>query len=125
MDLGLAILTLVVLVIFGGVLIFSVLGAVGFWVYLLILFGPFLEQRTSHVRKNLKLKGDFEASKLVGTGPFLSVLEKIDALEMKDMERTKKRKLSRYFSSKPSITERIQNLNALRFDQAGVINVES
>jgi hypothetical protein len=109
-DLGLAILTLVVLAILGGGLVFSVFGVAGFWVYLLILFGPFLEQRTSQVRRNLKLKADFEASKLFGTGPFLSVLEKIDALGMKDMDRTKKRRLSRHFSSKPSLTERIQNL---------------
>jgi len=121
-DLGFAIIMLVVLVILGAALVFSVFGTLGFWVYLLLLFGPFLEQRFSQVRRNLKLKGDEEASKLVGIGPFLAVLEKIESLGMEDVERAKRRRLSRYFSSKPSITERILNLRRVGSNHSLIVS---
>ena len=109
-DLALTLLAIVPLTILGAVLFFPTFGAPGFLLYLAILFGPFLEQRFSQVRRNLRLKADMEASRLVGIGPFLAVLEKIDSLGMEDVERAKRRRLLRYFSSKPSITERILNL---------------
>ena len=109
-DLAGTLLALVPLGILGAVLFFPTLGATGFLAYLLILFGPFLEQRFSQIRKKLRLKADREASRLLGFAPFLVVLEKIDSLGMEDVERAKRRTLSRYFSSKPNITERILNL---------------
>jgi hypothetical protein len=109
-DLVMVLLATFILLLAGAVLFYPTFGALGFLVYLFILFGPFLQQRFSQVRKNLKLKADREASRLVGIGAFLGVLEKIDSLGMKDVEWVKRRGLSRYFSSKPSTTERILNL---------------
>ena len=108
-------LTMIMLVILGigGIgLFYQILGTPGVLLYLVFLFGPFLQYRFSQEKRKLKLKADIEGSKLVGTDTYSAVLEKIDALGMKDMERLKKRRFSRYFSSKPSIIERIQNLGA-------------
>ena len=110
LDLGIVLIGMVVLVIVGAGLFFPSFGAPGFLLYLVILFGPFLQQQFSQINKKLRLKADTEASRLVGISTFLGVLGKIDALGMEDVERTKQRRLSRYFSSKPNLRERIQNL---------------
>lgn len=109
-DTAVTLVMMVILSIGGGGLIFKILGPPWVLLYLVFLFGPFLQYRFSQEKRKLKLKADAESSKLVGTDTFLAVLEKIDAIRMKDVERAKKRKLSRYFSSKPDIAERILNL---------------
>jgi Zn-dependent protease with chaperone function len=118
-DTAITVIMLVILVIGGIGLFFEILGTPGVLLYLILLFGPFLQYRFSQEKRKLKLKADIEASKPLGSDAYSAVLEKIDALRISDMERRKKRKLSRYFSSSPSLTERIQNLGALRLDQAG------
>jgi len=109
-DTAITIVMMVILSIGGGGLIFEILGIPGVLLYLVFLFGPFLQYRFSQEKKKLRLKADVQASKLIGVDVFLAVFEKIDSLGMEDVQRVKRRRLSRYFSSKPSITERILNL---------------
>jgi len=118
-DMAITMIMMVILGIGGIGLFFEILGTAGVLLYLILLFGPFLQYRFSQEKGKLKLKADVEAAKLLGTDAHLAVLEKIDSLRIDDMELRKKRRLSRYFSSSPSLTERIQNIGALRFDQAG------
>jgi len=58
------------------------------------------------------LQADLEAAQVVGTQEFLSVLGKIEEMELKDVRETEKRGFSRHFSGKPSVAERIANLSS-------------
>jgi hypothetical protein len=117
-DAVITFLLVVALGIGGSAFVFATLGGPALLVYLALLFGPFLQHRFSQVRRKLKLRADVEASRLVGASSFLTILEKINSLDMEDVERVKRRRFARYFSSKPSITERILNLRALLEKQA-------
>src|SRR2546428_14044849 len=57
-DLGILLIGTVVLVIVGAGLFFPSFGAPGLLLYLVILFGPFLQQQFSQINKKLRLKAD-------------------------------------------------------------------
>jgi len=82
------------------------------FLYVVLVIGPFLSNRTTQLRKSQRLQADLEAAQTVGTQEFLSVLRKIGEMELKDVLETEKRGFSRHFSSKPSVTERIANLSS-------------
>ena len=77
-------------------------GAISF-AFLVFLFAPALKKRSLFV--------DRLAAAVVGRDNFLRVLQKIDAMGLKDVERLKGGGLRRRF--KPSITERIDNLQRI------------
>jgi hypothetical protein len=43
----------------------------------------------------------------------LLVLQKIDALRLDDVEKTKNSKIMRHFSKKPSITQRVETISRI------------
>ncbi len=56
------------------------------------------------------LMADREASKFVGKENLLRVLEKIDSMGLRDIERLKHGKITAHFADRPNISRRITNL---------------
>lgn len=77
---------------------------------LLAIEGPLFVNLETQGTKNKKLQADLLASRAEGKEDFLVVLRKIRELRLSDIAKTERRKLSRHFSSKPSLSERIRNL---------------
>jgi hypothetical protein len=61
-------------------------------------------------QKTLKLQADLLAARVEGRQQFLSVLRKIQTFGLTDIVNTEKRGFRRHFSSRPSLSERIHNL---------------
>ena len=61
-------------------------------------------------QKTLKLQADLLAARVEGRQEFLSVLRKIQTFELTDIVKTERRGFRRHFSSRPSLSERIHNL---------------
>jgi hypothetical protein len=61
-------------------------------------------------RKTLRLQADLLAARVEGRQAFLSVLRKIQTFGLTDIVNTEKKRLRRHFSSRPSLSERIHNL---------------
>src|SRR5260370_36685798 len=97
-----------------GIMSYAFGGGAGLplFLYVVLVIGPFLSNRTTQLRKNQRLQADLEAAQVVGTQEFLSVLGKIEEMELKDVRETEKRGFSRHFSSKHSVAERIANLSS-------------
>jgi hypothetical protein len=81
---------------------------------LLVIYGPIFVNGFTQGRKKLKLQADLLAAKAEGKEEFLSVLGKIRELTLGDVLRTDRRRLSRHFSSKPSLSERMYNLELFK-----------
>ena len=77
---------------------------------LLVIDGPVFVNGMTQGKKTLRLQADLLAARAEGKEEFLSVLRKIRDFGFSDVIKTEKRKLSRHFSSKPSLSERIHNL---------------
>ncbi len=58
----------------------------------------------------LKLQADLLAARVEGRQEFLSVLRKIQTFELTDIVKTERRGFRRHFSGRPSLSERIHNL---------------
>jgi len=61
-------------------------------------------------QKTLKLQADLLAARVEGRQEFLSVLRKIQTFELTDIVKTERRGFRRHFSARPSLSERIHNL---------------
>jgi len=99
----------------GAAVVLAIFGSsseLPFLISALPLAGLFVVNRFTHGSKKLRLPGDLEAANVVGSEELLSVLRKIDSLGIKDVKDTERRGLSRHFSGKPSVAERIANLAA-------------
>ncbi len=73
------------------------------FIFFSALVGPYL--------KRLRLKADRRsADKLADRADFLRVLHKIDDLKLKDVQMQKKPNWKTHYSSRPSIAQRIANL---------------
>ncbi len=114
---GLGILLGPLLVIIGGAILYRLFGPEGIGIasliYFVLVVGPILTNLFTQAHKKLRLQADLEATRPVGKETFLLVLRKIDGLRLKDIETTKERRVTRHLSSKPSISERIENLSRL------------
>jgi len=88
----------------------------GSWVILFILLAevPIFFVVYARGTRRQKLQADLLASRVEGKQEFLSVLRKIQSLGLSDVVKTEGRGLSRYFSSRPSIAERIHNLELFK-----------
>jgi Zn-dependent protease with chaperone function len=83
--------------------------ALGYFLVTLPLFGV---NRSTQDTKKRKLKADIEATKVIEKEKFLQTLRKIDSFKLRDVERAKKSRPLSHFSTRPSITARINNLLA-------------
>lgn len=90
--------------------IFATDVGITFGLTLLAMEGPLFVNLETQGTKNKKLQADLLASRVEGKEDFLVVLKKIRGLRLSDIAKTERRKLSRHFSSKPSLSERIRNL---------------
>jgi len=102
-----------VLLFAGIVLIAQVFGTNGALLalgYSLVMTPIFLTNRSTQDTKKRKLKADIEATKIAEREKFLQTLRKIDSFKLRDVERAKKSGLMSHFSTRPSITARIDNL---------------
>jgi len=108
-----AFVTFWIMVIGGGILgtLFGSNARIPFLFYTLFVAVPFLANRVKQAWKKQSLKADLLSTKVVEKEAFLSVLRKIDGMGLKDVIHTEKRGLSRHFSSKPSVAERISYLS--------------
>ncbi len=80
-------------------------------VFLMIVGGALLLVNSyTQGRKTLRLQADLLAARVEGRQQFLSVLRKIQTLGLTDIVNAERRGLSRHFSSRPSLSERIHNL---------------
>ncbi len=71
------------------------------------------DQRDCSARKERRLEADVEVARVLGRDQFLEILGKIDGFGLDDVvKRTEKRGISRHFSGKPSVPERIANFRA-------------
>jgi len=61
-------------------------------------------------QKTLKLQADLLAARVEGRQEFLSVLRKIQTFVLTDIVKTERRGFRRHFSARPSLSERIHNL---------------
>ena len=107
----------VVIFFVGIILVARVLGQNGGLValgYSILSFFLFSINRSTQDTKKRKLKADIEASKTVGKEKFLLLLRKIDSFRMEDVEKAKKKTILSYFTSRPSITVRINNLSSAK-----------
>jgi len=77
---------------------------------LLLVDGPVFVNGVTQGKKSQRLQADLLAARAEGKEEFLFVLRKIQEFGLSDVIKTEKRHLSRHFSSKPSLTERIHNL---------------
>jgi hypothetical protein len=107
-----AFVTFWIMVIGGGVFaaLFGNKAGTPFLIYTLFVAVPFAANRIKQAWKKRWLKADFLSTKVVEKDVFLSVLRKIDGMGLEDVIQTENRSLSRHFSSKPSVAERISNL---------------
>jgi len=80
----------------------------------LVIDGPIFVNGFTQGEKKLKLQADLLAARAEGKEEFLSVLRKIQELGLSDVRKTERRQLSRHFSSKPSLSERIHNLELFK-----------
>jgi len=67
-------------------------------------------------QKNLKLQADLLAARVEGRQAFLTVLRKIQTFGLTDIVKTERRGFRRHFSSRPSLSERIHNLELFNED---------
>ena len=107
----------VVILFVGVILVARILGQSGGLValgYSILSFFLFSINRSTQDTKKRKLKADIEASKTVGKEKFLLLLRKIDSFRMEDVEKAKKKTILSYFTSRPSITVRINNLSSAK-----------
>ncbi len=81
---------------------------------LLVIDGPVFFNGITQGKKTLRLQADLLAARAEGKEEFLSVLRKIRELGLSDVLKTERRRLRRHFSSKPSLSERIHNLELFR-----------
>jgi Zn-dependent protease with chaperone function len=113
----LAMLLSIPLVIFGGALFAFLLGpdrfAIPWLVYVIVVVGPVFMNLVTWAQKDMRLHADAETAALLGKESFLSLLQKIDLLRLDDVEKTKKSRIMRHFSKKPSITERIETISRI------------
>jgi hypothetical protein len=113
----LAMLVSIPLVIFGGALMAFLFGpsrfAIPWLVYVVVVVGPIFLNLVTQAQKSMRLHADAETAVLLGKESFLSVLQKIDLLRLDDVEKTKKSRIMRHFSKKPSITERIETISRI------------
>lgn len=77
---------------------------------LAVIDGPVLVNGVTQGKKTQRLQADLLAARVEGKQEFLFTLRKIRDLGLSDVIKTEKRKLRRHFSSKPSLAERIHNL---------------
>jgi Zn-dependent protease with chaperone function len=102
-----------ILLFAGLVLIAWVLGQSGALLalgYSLVTFAVFVTNRSTQDTKKRRLKADIEATKIIEREKFLQTLRKIDSFNLRDVEGAKKSRLMSHFSTRPSITVRINNL---------------
>ncbi len=88
-----------------------------FGLLLLVIDGPLYVNLLTQGRKMLKLQADLLAARAEGKEELLSVLRKIQGFGLSDVVETERRQLSRHFSSKPSLSERIHNLELFNEQQ--------
>ncbi len=86
-------------------------GGLPFFLYVVFVGGPFFVNRITQGAKNQRLQAELEAARIFGKEELLSTLRKIDGMGMPDVIETENRGLTRHFSSKPSLAERITNLS--------------
>lgn len=88
----------------------------GSWVLLSILLVelPIFFLLRARGTKRQKLQADLLASRVEGKQGFLFVLRKIQSLGLRDIVKTESRGLSRYLSTRPSIADRIRNLELFK-----------
>jgi hypothetical protein len=105
--------TFVLMTVGGGVMsaIFGNMVGLPFFLYTVLVVGPFAMNRITQGIKKQRLQADLEAVKVLGKDAFLSVLRKIDGMGIPDIVETEKRGFSRHLSGKPSVAERIANLS--------------
>jgi hypothetical protein len=110
-----AFVTFWIMIIGGGVFaaLFGRNAGTPFLIYTLFVVVPFVANRIKQARKKQSLKADFLSTKVVEKEVFMSVLRKIDGMGLKDVIQTENRGLSRHFSSKPSVAERMSNLSRI------------
>ena len=82
-----------------------------FYLYAILAAGPFVVNRFTRIRRSQRFTADLETRKVVGEDSLVSVLRKIDDMELQDIKESENRGFGRYFSSKPSVAERIANLS--------------
>ncbi len=87
--------------------------AIPWLVYVIVVVGPIFMNLVTQAQKDMRLHADAETAVLLGKESFLSVLQKIDVLRLDDVEKTKKSRIMRHFSKKPSITERIETISRI------------
>jgi hypothetical protein len=83
-----------------------------FFLYTILVVGPFVVSRITQASKKQRLQADVIAAKSLGKDEFLLVLRKIEGMALPDIIETEKRGFSRHFSGKPSVAERIANLSS-------------
>jgi hypothetical protein len=110
-----AFVTFWIMVIGGGVFaaLFGSNAGTPFLICTLFVAVPFAANGITQARKKQSLKADFLSTKVVEKEVFLSVLRKIDGMGLEDVIQMENRGLSRHFSSKPSVAERISNLSRM------------
>ena len=88
----------------------------GSWVLLLILLVevPIFVLVRARGTKRQKLQADLLASRVEGKQEFLAVLRKIQSFGPSDVVKTENRGLSSHISTRPKITERINNLELFK-----------
>lgn len=84
---------------------------------ILLIDGPVFVNGITQAKKTQRLQADLLAARVEGKQEFLLVLRKIHDLGLSDVIKTEKRKLSRHFSGKPSLAERIHNLELFNENQ--------
>lgn len=109
--------TLFLVTIVGAGFASGVLGTTrGSWVLLSILLAeiPIFVLVRGRGIKRLKLQADLLASRVEGKQEFLSVLRKIQSFGLSDIVKTENRGLTSYVSTRPSIAQRIHNLELFK-----------
>jgi hypothetical protein len=81
---------------------------------LLVIDGPVFVNGITQGKKTQRLQADLLAARAEGKEKFLSSLRKIRDFGLSDVIKTEKRPLRRHFSGKPSLAERIHNLELFK-----------
>lgn len=84
---------------------------VAFFFFWSLMAGPFVVNRFTRIRRSQRFTADLETRNVASEDSLVSVLRKIDGMQIQDVRETENRGLSRYFSGKPSVAERIANLS--------------
>lgn len=89
-------------------------GRLFFLSFIFLVDVPIVWNAIARAHKKRRLEADVVVAGVLGKNQFLNVLGKIDGFGLDDVvERTQKRGIGRHFSGKPSLPERIANLQAI------------